>query len=159
MTPKTVIRSALLALVVCGVLYVVGRDILARRDATSTRTNATAQTPAATKLIVYYFSQGKECVTCDQIEAYAREAVKTQFPKELASGEILWRKVDVDEPRNEHYISEYELYTKSVVLVRMEKGKQIRWKNLEDVWDLVSDQPAFTEYVRSQARQCLDEAP
>lgn len=158
MNARKLIRNALLALVAGSLLYAAGREFLARREGPSAPLGAAAHPGASPELIVYYFSQGKECVTCDRIESYTREALETHFADELTSGEITWLAVDVDEPKNEHFVTEYELYTKSVVLVRMEDGRQVRWKNLADVWDLVSDQPAFTEYVRKQVQDYLNEA-
>jgi hypothetical protein len=162
MSGKNLFRNLLLALAVGSVVYLAASEYAARRQAASeTRTSASAPVgdPASADLIVYYFSQGKECATCDNIEAYAREALDRHFAEELASGRIAWRSIDVDKPRNEHFVEEYGLYTKAVVLVDVESGKQVRWKNLEDVWDLVYDKPAFIDYVRAQVQEFLAATP
>jgi len=157
MNARKHIRNFLLALVIGAVLYVAASEYVGRRQAVSEP--RTAPAAADPDLIVYYFSQGKECPTCNNIEAYARETLDRHFAPELASGRIAWRSIDVDEPRHEHFVTDYNLYTKSVVLVRMKDGRQVRWTNLEDVWDLVYDKPAFVEYVRRHVQEYLDAAP
>ena len=65
---------------------------------------------------------------------------------------------DVDEPENEHFIEDYGLYTKSIVLVRMRDGAPTSWKNLERLWDLVYDRSAFMAYLRNEIDALLQEA-
>lgn len=110
-------------------------------------------------VVVYFFDGGKDCSTCDKLEAYAREAVETHFGEELASGALQWRRLDMDEPVNEHFVTDYGLYAKSVVLVGFEGGEERRWKNLEDIWELVYDRPAYLEYIRAETRGFMDAAP
>lgn len=161
MNARKYIRNALLVLVFGSILYMAATEIADRRQAKSgsqAAESSTTDTGDVTKVVVYYFSEGKECSTCENIESYTREALETYFSHELSSGVIAWRSIDVDERRHEHFIPEYNLYTKSVVLVQCEHGRQVRWKNLEAVWDLVYDKPSFMEYIRDQTREYLDAA-
>jgi hypothetical protein len=150
---KQLLRNALLALALGSVAYLAAQELAARR---APQAPNTAPVGAETKLVVYYFSTGKECTTCEQIPAYAKEAVEAHFAADLASGGIAWRAVDVDDPVNEHFIADFQIYTKSIVLVAMNNGKQGRWKNLEKVWDLVYDKAAFMEYIRAETRAFMD---
>jgi len=90
--------------------------------------------------------------TCRTIEQYAREALEDGFPEELQSEMLEWHAVNVEEPQNEHFIGDYELLTRSLVLVDVEGGNQTRWKNLERVWELVGDKGAFISYVQKETR-------
>lgn len=112
--------------------------------------------PPARVLTVYYFHGTARCVSCRTIEALSEEAIKTGFPKELASGRIVWKVVDVDLEENRHFIDDYTLYTKSVVVVETHKGKQLRWKNLDRVWKLLKDRKAFIKYVQDDVRAWLE---
>ena len=40
--------------------------------------------------------------------------------------------VNVDEPANEHFIKDYQLYSKSIVIVKMQDGKELKWENLDE---------------------------
>ncbi len=157
MNSKKLIRNLLLLFVAGSLAYMAVREASDRRAKTGDAPPAESYGPAV-KLVVYYFSEGKECTTCERIPAFTREVLDANFAAELTSGAIEWRAIDVDEARNSHFISQYGVYTKSVVLVRVENGKQARWKNLEGVWDLVYDKDAFVAYIRTEIRTNLDAA-
>ena len=104
----------------------------------------------ATNTIVYYFHGNQRCTTCRTIEAYASEAVKAAFGGELESGATKWKPTNTDEPGNQHFIEDFQLFTRSLVLV--DEADPKRFKNLEQVWQLVRDKPAFLEYVQEEVR-------
>jgi hypothetical protein len=107
------------------------------------------------KVIAYYFHGNFRCRTCRTIEAYSEEAITKEFTDELASGRLAWRVVNIDEPENKHFAKDFELVTKSLVLVEYRDGKVIRHQNLQQVWQLVGDEGAFVDYVRTSAREFL----
>lgn len=150
---KNAISALLLLFVFGSVAYMVANDFGQVGDETP------APKGAEPEVVVYFFDGGKDCATCDKLEAYAYEALKTHFSEELASGVLEWRRLDTDEPANEHYVTDFSLYTKSVVVFALEDGEQIRWKNLEDIWELVYDKPAYLEYIRANTRDFLGVAP
>jgi hypothetical protein len=100
--------------------------------------------------IVYYFHGTSRCRTCLTIESYAEEAVRTAFVTELENGQIQWRPVNVDEPGSRHFIQDYNLFTRSLVLVDASNPK--RFKNLGEIWQLVLDKAAFLKYVQREVR-------
>jgi hypothetical protein len=119
----------------------------------------TAASQSSARLIAYYFHGSVRCDTCRTIEAYAREAVETGFAAELSDGRLQCTPLNVEEPGNEHFATDFNLYTRSVVLARMKDGAVGEYRNLEDVWSLVGDKPAFLQYVRDNTRAMLESAP
>ncbi|MGB9004372.1 MAG: nitrophenyl compound nitroreductase subunit ArsF family protein [Candidatus Aminicenantales bacterium] len=111
------------------------------------------------RVIAYYFHAYVRCITCRTIEAYSGEAVQSFFADALKSGRLEWRVINVEEPGNEHFIQDFQLVTRSVVLELMEKGARKRWKNLQLVWQLVHDEKAFKEYIRDETKSFLATAP
>ena len=110
-----------------------------------------AAVPTATpKAVVYYFHATTRCATCRTIEAYAHETVASAFAADLATGSLEWQAVNVDEPANRHFIRDFQLYTRSVVIVDAKDPK--RFKVLDRVWQLVRDKPAFQRYVEQEIR-------
>ena len=103
------------------------------------------------QVIAYYFHGTRRCVTCQTIESYTEESLRSEFSDELESGKLVWQPVNVDTPGNEHFVQDYELSTRSVVLVEMLDGEQKQWKNLVRVWELVRDKPSFVAYVQEEA--------
>ena len=108
-------------------------------------------------LFSYYFHGNKRCSTCRKLEAYSEEAIVGGFASELESGELEWRVVNTDEAANAHFITDFELVTKSVVLVEYRDGEVVRFKNLKLVWQLVGDEDGFVRYVRDETRDFLAE--
>ncbi len=104
-------------------------------------------------VVVYYFHGTRRCPTCRKIEEYTNDAVAEGFTEELQSGAIIWRVVNVEEPGNEHFIDDYRLSTKSVVLVRLAGGREADWKNLSRIWDLVGERAAFMAYIQDEVKR------
>ncbi len=111
--------------------------------------------PAPDKVVAYYFHATVRCVTCRTIESYSREAIEQAFGKELKDGRLEWKPVNIQLPENRHFIREYQLYTRSLVIVRFRGGKQVEWRNLEKVWELVGNKAGFLQYVQSKVRAYL----
>ncbi len=101
-------------------------------------------------LTVYYFHTTFRCPTCRKIEALTESTVKNFFSTELAEKKIIWKPVNIEFPENRHFADDYKLFTKSVVIVDTANGKQIRWKNLDKIWELVRDESAFTGYIKKE---------
>ena len=108
-------------------------------------------------IVAFYFHGNKRCSTCRKLEAYSEEAIAGGFAPELDAGELEWRVVNTDDSANAHFVTDFELVTKSVVLVEYRDGKVVRWKNLKLVWQLVGDQDGFLKYVRDETRDFLTE--
>jgi hypothetical protein len=106
-------------------------------------------------VVAYYFHGNFRCQTCRKIEALSREAVESGFPEDLKVGRLEWRVINVEESGNEHFIQDYQLFSKSLVLVAKEGSKQTRWKNLQEVWTLVGNREAFIKYVQAEIRAYL----
>ncbi|MCX5801849.1 MAG: nitrophenyl compound nitroreductase subunit ArsF family protein [Candidatus Eisenbacteria bacterium] len=114
--------------------------------------------PASTqKVLAYYFHGTQRCPTCMKLEAYSAEAIQSGFGEALRNGWLEWRVVNTDEPGNEHFVSDYKLYTKSLVIVKMQNGKQVEWKNLEKIWELVGEKDDFIKYVQEEVSAYLGE--
>ena len=109
------------------------------------------------KLIAYYFHRTQRCRKCLTIEAYAEEALKEAFPEALATGELEWHALNVEEPGNEHFVKDYQLTFGALVLVDTQNGEQEEWWNLERVWELVDDELEFKAYVEAEALAFLEQ--
>ena len=109
------------------------------------------------KVIAYYLHGTFRCTTCRTIEKYSKEALEKYFANELKSGKLEFRPVNIEEPENKHFIQDYQLVTRSLVLSLVSDGKETKWKNLPDIWKLVHDQDKFFQYVKDEVEQFLKE--
>jgi hypothetical protein len=117
-------------------------------------TQLSAQSPSH-KVVVYYFHTNTRCDTCRKIEAYSHEAIEEGFKTELRNGTLELRVVNYEEPQNRHFIKDFKLVSKSLILVNMVDGKQKEWMNLKLVWELVKNKQAFFNYVQGEVRNYL----
>jgi hypothetical protein len=98
---------------------------------------------------VTYFTTNVRCPSCLKIEELTRKTVESRFSKEVAEGSVVFQLINTDLPGNEHFIKDYALVSKTVVVAEFEKGIQKEWVNLQDVWLKFTDPQAFEEYVAS----------
>ena len=153
MNAKTTIRIILILFISGSLVYLAVDTFSFGNDGEKLKTP-----PVETGYVMYYFSQGKDCTTCDNIEAYAYEVLNTHFAAQLKDTTLVWQKVDTDQPEHEHFNTDFNLYTKSIVLVQYENGEHVKWENLEKVWDLVYEKPAYSDYIKSRTTDFLSEA-
>lgn len=107
------------------------------------------------KVIAYYFHTDTRCSTCIKIEQYSHEAIEQGFANELKNGTLEMRIVNYERPEHRHFMQDYKLVSKSLVLVNMVNGKQTKWTNLKMVWQLTGHKDAFLNYVRKEVRSYL----
>lgn len=108
------------------------------------------------KVIAYYFYGDVRCATCRKIEAYTGEAIDSGFAAELKSGLLEWHAINTDSSQNEHFLEDYQLYTKSVILSDLHQGKETRWKNLDRIWTLTGDKSDFMKYIQEEVKIMMD---
>lgn len=111
----------------------------------------------SSKVIAYYFHGTYRCITCRTIEKYSKEAIENYFSNELNNGKLVFKSINVEEPENRHFIQNYQLFTRSLVLSLVKKDKEIKWKVLPDVWKYYRDKTKFFQYVKDEVEKFLKE--
>lgn len=170
MTVKRIIKAALLVFVASSMVFLAYKEFLpVQKDGNKPMTGAIAmetnttgisetgvvQQKQAHQVIAYYFHTTYRCPTCLKIEEYTKQAIMDGFPAQLKDGSLAWKTVNVEEKGNEHFIKEYQLFSKAVVVVDMKDGKQVQWKNLKDIWQIVGKKEAFTRYIQGEVQSYL----
>ena len=161
MKPRKAITGLLLAFVAVSFGYLALRSVRATREwRTPDAVEAAARPPesspqTAGKIVAYYFHVTVRCTTCRAIEAYSKQVIHQRFAKELSDGRIEWRLVNVQLPENRHFIQDYQLFTKSLVLALMKDGLQQEYKVLNETWELAGDKAALEQYVEKEVRGYL----
>lgn len=154
MNVKKIIKYFLLLFIAISVIILIKNELITNNNATIAKDveeNITAS------VIAYYFHGTARCPTCKKIESYAHEAINTGFPEEVLSGDIEWRTINLEKSENNHFINDYALTNRTVVLAKFNKGRQTDWKNLNKVWSLVSDKDSFVKYIQDETRSILGE--
>lgn len=156
MKTQAVIRQLLLGFVLLSIGFALGRQSARRAVPTGGEPAPTATTKAAedNKVVVYYLHGAVRCVTCNKIEALAKETLQAQFADELKSGRLEWKTADFQE--DEDLAQRYDIVSSTLVLVRRQGGKDVQFEKLDDVWRLVNNKPDFAAYVQGKVRSCLE---
>lgn len=108
------------------------------------------------RIVATYFYGDVRCATCRKIEAYSKEAVEEGFAKEIASGTVVFQAINTDRSENKHYVQDYKLMMKSLIIAKETDGKVVEWVNLPKIWQLTGNQDEFMAYVREGVQSFLD---
>lgn len=166
MKPQALLTGSLLAFVALSIGYLIVNETTDHGPAPLTGSPSVAtpsEQPAADvtsthTVVAYYFYGNIRCQTCRKLEAYTAESITTSFTNELSTGLLEWKTTNVDDTENEHFIEDYQLTSRAVVLVRVVGGKETEWKNLKRIWDLVPDKAAFQKYITDETSGFLKKA-
>lgn len=148
---KKVLTIILLLFVFASLAVMIIRETQKKASAepAADSVSASAQVPApADILTVYYFHGNVRCFTCNKFEKLTKETVEKQFAEQLARKKIVLKIINAELPENAHFIKDFQLVSKSVVL---QQGKQ--YKNLDRIWDVIRESDeAFVSYLAGEIR-------
>ena len=114
--------------------------------------DAVAEAPQAAT--VYYFHGNMRCATCNRFERLVREVVEERYAREIAEGRLRLEVVNLDEPGNGHFVQDFGLTARGVVLAGS-RGH----RSLDGIWDaLARGDAAFKSYVGDGIREMLEAA-
>ena len=148
------IKYFTLFLVISGFAF-VGDGFFIEKSSAASAPSTASQNNTDNHIKAYYFYGNFRCVSCKKIEQYSREAIKTYFDKQLKNGKLTFQAINTDKPDNKHFTQDFQLVSKSLVLVEYKAGKQVKWKNLEKVWQYLNNADAFFNYVKTETEKYL----
>ena len=111
---------------------------------------AVAADNQSVKVIAYYFHGSFRCSTCTNMEKFSREAIETNLKDDLTSGKLEFKAVNVEDRGNEHFVNDYKLYTKSLILSMLKDGVEVKSKNLDKIWEFAWNKQKFIDYVTGE---------
>jgi hypothetical protein len=153
---KRILRFALIALaaVGCWAAFQQARQTVALP---ATRQAVVMNQPGVVPDVIQvtYFSSDVRCANCVRIERLTREAVEKNFAPEIASGRLVLQTINLDGPGNEHFVQDYQLISKTVIVSDRAKGQEVQWENLQEVWSKQKDEQAFEAYLVDAVRRHL----
>ena len=153
---KKFMTILLLLFIMASIGFMVIKRIKGRSSVTpAVRTEQT--TPAVSQkkdpLTVYYFHGNQHSMTCNKMEQLTRQAVEEKYAEELASGKIVFRSVNVEEPVNEHFIKNFGLTGQNVVV-----SGNGRFEKFDSVWDLIREPEKFLSYIQGGIKKMMEKS-
>ncbi len=109
------------------------------------------------KLVVYYFHTNYRCNTCNKFESLTKDVLVQDFKSFRETGKIEFKLINIENEPNKHYIDEYKIVTKSLILSLEEKKIELQWKNLDKIWELVGDDDKFKNYIHQEVKMFLNQ--
>jgi hypothetical protein len=144
---KKLFTGFLLVFVVASVGFLLVKESR-RGSQVAARTSGPVVAVSGPGVVAYYFHGRVRCASCVKIGNLSGKAIRDRFPEELRTGLLAFREVNIDEPENHHFIDDYRLTSQSLVVVEYRDSRQVRWKNLEQVWTLLNSEKEFLPYVQ-----------
>lgn len=145
---KTVVIVVVILILLAVVKKINHREVVP--EGTST-VSSMEISPLKEGVEVTYFEYGARCPTCIRMEKWAKAAIEEGFRSALDEKKLVFRTV----PADEAIVKKYELTTKSLIISEWKGGKEVQWKNLDEIWDLSGDEAAFKKYVTEKVREKL----
>lgn len=142
---KPVLRYVLLAFVAVSLVTLV---VQTARAGGVQPAVAVAPSATASRLVAFYFHGNKRCDACNSIERLTRAALKP----DTDVGTVEIRSVNVDEPAHAHFVTDFELAVRTVVLAEEAGGRYPRWKRLDDCWNLYEEPGEFAAYLQASLK-------
>jgi hypothetical protein len=167
---KKIIQTLLLIFVMGGLAVAVfnrspqddeekGSTVEAKLDTSvieSSSPSQTTQNPEnRSPVVVTYFTSDVRCASCRKIEALTRRTVEERFALDLARGGIRFETLNIDKPENKHFIQDYELAFKTVVISYSMNDETFEWKKMDDVWKLLNAPDKFMDYLSVPIAEAL----
>jgi hypothetical protein len=105
------------------------------------------------RIDVTYFHATQRCQGCMTIEELTEGTMKDYFAKELKDSSMTYSSIDFLDPKNEHFQDDYKFEVQTLIISKKVNGKEVKWKNLEKIWDLYSNPTNYTKYLESEIRK------
>lgn len=150
---KKLFTYLLTALAFGGVAAAVYRQSIASETAQAS--GAETEAAQGERVTVTYFTTDVRCVSCVKIEELTRRSVEQNFANELESGRLVFRMINTDQPDNRHFVNDYQLVSKTVVVSELINGEETNWVNVQEVWSLLRDEEKFVEHMSGIVRNFL----
>lgn len=142
---KPVLRYALLAFVAVSLVTLVVQSATAGGVQAPV---AVAPTATASRLVAFYFHGKKRCDACNSIERLTLSALQA----DVDAGTVEIRSVNVDDPAHAHFVTDFELAVRTVVLAEEVGGRYPRWKRLDECWNLYEEPGDYAAYLQASLK-------
>ena len=106
------------------------------------------------KVEVLYFHPRIRCVSCNDVEKYAREVTKDEFAKEMKDGKLVFKSLEIDDPKNKKLVDELGVTGSSLYVVASGGGK-MEHGEIKSVWLHWNDPEKCKDIITSELNSVL----
>lgn len=114
-------------------------------------------TSAVDRVDVVYFHRTNRCYSCIYAETGIRYTLETYFQKEMSSGKLTFKSVDVQDTGNAAIVKKYGAYT-SQLFINTVIGDTERIEDVTEIWLFIGNDEAFCQVVGTKIAKALEGA-
>ncbi|MHB8895878.1 MAG: aromatic aminobenezylarsenical efflux permease ArsG family transporter [Candidatus Geothermincolia bacterium] len=118
----------LLALVLPG-----SSQAVEKQEKSTANTDITIPQQDVKKVEVLYFHPRFRCVSCNNVERFAREVTRDEFAKEMKDGKLVFKSLEIEDPKNKELVRELGVTGSSLYVVASGGGKS-EHEEIRTVW-------------------------
>lgn len=104
---------------------------------------------------VVYFHRTNRCRSCIYAETGIRYTLETYFQKEMSSGKLTFKSVDVQDASSAAIAEKYGAYA-SQLFINTVTGDTERIEHVTEIWQLIGNDEAFCLAVKNKVMQALE---
>lgn len=91
----------------------------------STSQQKDVSTVSAGTVEVYYFHYTRRCATCQAVENVTKEAIESNYAKEIKDGKVVFKSVNLDEKSSEAIAAKYQVGMQSLLIIKGDQKNDI----------------------------------
>jgi len=110
------------------------------------------------QVLVILFHNKKRCYQCLQMEEYTRDVLNEFYANEMASGQLAFKTLVIDDPENATLVEHYGIFAATLVFVNFEEKEIVNAKVLFDATGLYREEDEFKKYIQSELQQFFKKA-
>jgi hypothetical protein len=103
---------------------------------------------------VVYFHRSQRCQKCLYLQACVTYTVETYFQDELASGDLVFRVLNIQDEANAVIVEEYGAYGSSLYVNEVVDGVD-HIEHVTNIWFVVGDDEACSGLVKAEIEEHL----
>lgn len=103
---------------------------------------------------VVYFHRTQRCYSCEYAEDGVQYTIDNYFADELASGELVFMSIDVQDKENAELVDKYGAYTSSLFMNKVVDGVE-HIEEITKIWLVVGNDQAFVDTVKKEIEERL----
>jgi uncharacterized protein YlbG (UPF0298 family) len=145
-------RALLLGFVLISIGFFMGKEYA--RQKSGTLSFGPVASSHSELVRVYYMHGNMRCKTCNLIESMTKKLVENKYAQAVKDGRVEFLPENFQ--KNKKLAEKFDVFASCVVVAKLVKGKVIRYDNLNEVWDLYENPPAFNKYLSNAINDCLE---